>query len=222
MIEDKTILVLGSAGSIGSKISINFLKEGAKVIFADISKQEIKVKLENLNLNFKEDVWLESYIDINKESSFLKLIESIKNKFGKIDAMVNCTYPKTRNFGKTNYETSYEELCENLNLHLGGYFLSTKQLFNYFDSVRRGNIINFSSIYGFMNPDFILYKGTEMKMPIEYAACKAGIIQMTKYFAKLGLDNGIRCNCISPGGVEDMQPQSFQKTYASKTISKRL
>ena len=46
------------------------------------------------------------------------------------------------------------------------------------------SIVNFGSIYGIMPPRFDIYDNTCMTMPVEYAAIKAGIIHMSKYFAK--------------------------------------
>ena len=52
-----------------------------------------------------------------------------------------------------------------------------------------------------------------MTMPVEYAAIKGGIINLTKYLASYLGPHGIRVNAISPGGVFDNQPESFVKNY---------
>ena len=46
-------------------------------------------------------------------------------------------------------------------------------------------------------------------MPVEYAAIKSSIIQLTKYFAQYFKKDNIRVNCLSPGGILDNQPESF-------------
>ena len=48
--------------------------------------------------------------------------------------------------------------------------------------IMSGNIINMSSIYGAIAPRFAIYTGTNMTMPVEYAAVKSAIIHLTRYF----------------------------------------
>ena len=64
-----------------------------------------------------------------------------------------------------------------------------------------------------MAPRFEVYAGSSMTMPVEYAAIKSAVIQLTKYFAKYFLKDGIRCNALSPGGILDQQPDSFTSSY---------
>ena len=53
-----------------------------------------------------------------------------------------------------------------------------------------------------------------MTMPVEYAAIKAGIIHITRYFAQYYKKQGIRVNAVSPGGIMDQQPEQFLAAYA--------
>ena len=85
-----------------------------------------------------------------------------------------------------------------------------------------GNLILFSSIQGINAPKFSHYKNTKMSSPIEYSAVKAGIINMTKYLAKMNKGKNIKINCISPGGILDKQPKSFKKKYQDSCLSKGL
>ena len=59
------------------------------------------------------------------------------------------------------------------------------------------SIINISSIYGVVGPDWSLYSGTEINNPAAYSISKAGIVHMTKWLAST-LAPKIRVNCISP------------------------
>lgn len=70
------------------------------------------------------------------------------------------------------------------------------------------------SIYGFAAPRFEIYVGTEMTTPVECAAIKRAIINLTKYLVLYLGKYNIRVNCISPGGVYDYQPESFVKKYS--------
>ena len=96
---------------------------------------------------------------------------------------------------------------------LGSAILFSKEITKYFLSEGKGNLIHISSIQGIRAPKFDHYIGTEMSSPIEYAAIKAGIIAITKWLAKYYKNNGMRINCISPGGIKDNQPDSFLSNY---------
>ena len=87
---------------------------------------------------------------------------------------------------------------------------------------KSGSIINFSSIYGINAPDFSVYNGTDIDMPIAYAEIKGGINMLTKYIAsKYGKFN-VRANIIAPGGVFDNQQEIFVKNYENKVPLKRM
>ena len=85
-----------------------------------------------------------------------------------------------------------------------------------------GSIINFSSIYGVVGPNFSIYKGTKMTTPPAYPLIKGGIIAMTKYFATYFAKDNIRINCISPGGVYDNHDERFVKKYEQLTPLGRM
>jgi NAD(P)-dependent dehydrogenase (short-subunit alcohol dehydrogenase family) len=85
-----------------------------------------------------------------------------------------------------------------------------------------GSIINLASIYGIVAPDFSIYEGTELTMPVAYASIKAGIIALTKYIATYFGHDNIRANTVSPGGIYDNQPPSFVDKYSRKTPLGRM
>jgi NAD(P)-dependent dehydrogenase (short-subunit alcohol dehydrogenase family) len=119
-------------------------------------------------------------------------------------------------------EVEYHDFCESLSLHLGGYFLVSQRFAMAFRSQGRGNIVNISSIYGLFAPRFELYEGTHMTSAVEYAAIKAGIVSLTRYFAQYYLRDGVRCNSIAPGGIRDNQPEEFMSRYDSMCGDKGL
>jgi len=92
----------------------------------------------------------------------------------------------------------------------------------YFSKAGGGSIVSLSSIYGVIAPRFDIYEGTDMTMPVEYAAIKSGIIHLTKYFTRYFSGNGIRFNCVSPGGIIDRQPKEFLDKYRKYSVSKGM
>jgi len=105
---------------------------------------------------------------------------------------------------------------------LGGYFLVAQQFGLLFREQGEGNIINMGSIYGVMAPRFDIYEGTPMTMPVEYAAIKSAVIHLTQYLAQYFKGNGVRVNCISPGGILDNQPEAFLQKYNAHCSGKGM
>ncbi|MFC1815078.1 SDR family oxidoreductase, partial [Thermodesulfobacteriota bacterium] len=116
----------------------------------------------------------------------------------------------------------YKSIKENLINHLGGYFLCTQKMAIMMKKQRAGSIINFSSIYGVVGPNFSIYENTKMTAPPVYPLIKGGIISMTKYFATYFSKDNIRVNCISPGGIFDGQDERFVKKYIKLTPLGRM
>jgi len=61
-----------------------------------------------------------------------------------------------------------------------------------------------------------------MEPPAAYSAIKGGLINATRYLASKYGKEGIRFNCVSPGGIFDHQPESFVKAYETKVPLKRM
>jgi NAD(P)-dependent dehydrogenase (short-subunit alcohol dehydrogenase family) len=152
-------------------------------------------------------------LDITHQDSISEVIRRTEERHGRVDAVVNNAYPRNARYGRRVEEVTYEDFCDNTSAHLGGYFLVMQQFALHFRSKGGGNIVNMSSIYGVMAPRFEVYAGTSMTMPVEYAAIKSGIVHLTRYFAQYFKRNGVRVNCISPGGVRGNQPQAFLQKY---------
>ena len=217
-LKNKTVIITGGAGLIGSAFSGECARCKANVVVVDIDEkkgnelvEQIKKETENSNIMFQR-------CDITNTNDILNLIDMTLNKFGKIDALVNNAYPRNKNYGRKFEDIIYEDFCENVNMHLGGYFLITQQVAKVMIKQNHGNIVNMASIYGFSVPRFEIYEGTDMTMPVEYAAIKGGIINLTKYLASCLGKYNIRVNSISPGGVFNNQPESFVKKYSEKVV----
>lgn len=222
LLNGKVILVTGGAGLLGQEFVRAIVENGGIAIIGDINEKEgqrICQKLCNVlnsnNINYYT-------LDITSKESIQKCISFLDKNFGKVDALVNNAYPRNKNYGRHFFDVEYEDFCENVSLHLGGYFLASQQFASYFKKQKYGNIINIASIYGVVAPKFEIYTGTNMTVPIEYAAIKSAIIHLTRYMAKYFKGLNIRVNCISPGGIVDNQPEIFLNEYLKKCINKGM
>ena len=208
-LNNKVIIVTGSNGRIGNQVVKDLIKNKATVISCDLKKPKKK-----LNNFFK--------LDVTNEKKTENFFKSIKKKYKKIDCLVHCAYPKTKDWG-TNFEKlKYKSLSKNLSLQLGGSILLSKQIIKIFRRQNYGNLVLLSSIQGVSAPKFEHYKDTKMSSPIEYSAIKSGIISITKYLARLMRNTKVRVNCVSPGGILDKQPNKFLKAYRDSCNSKGM
>jgi len=210
----KVIVVTGGAGLLGKEFIREILTNSGTAILTDIKISLAKNFIDKMKIEYPDNFYARN-MDITNKSSINLLINDILKRYGGIDCLVNNAYPKNKNYGKQIEDVSYEDFSENISTHVGGYFLTSQQFGSFFKNHKGGNIINIGSIYGTLAPRFELYKNTEMTVPVEYAAIKSSIIQLTKYFAQYFKKDNIRVNCLSPGGVLDNQPASFVRSYNS-------
>ena len=213
--KNKVALVTGGLGLIGKEIVRGLNDFGASVCIADINERQMEGLENRAAVNFQN-------LDITSEDSIRQTLETVIKQFKKIDILVNCAYPRTSDWGALCEDVSFDSWKMNLNSHLGGYFLCCQKVAEQMKLQGGGSIINFASIYGIVAPDFSIYKGSTMTMPVAYSAIKGGIIALSKYMATYYAKDNIRVNCVSPGGVFDKQPDCFVERYADKTPLGRM
>jgi NAD(P)-dependent dehydrogenase (short-subunit alcohol dehydrogenase family) len=217
-LKKKIVIITGGAGLLGSAFSRECARCNVNVVVVDIDEKRGNELVEQVKKETKNSNIMFQYCDITNTNDIQNLIDTTLSKFGKIDALVNNAYPRNKNYGRKFEDVSFEDFCENVNMHLGGYFLITKEFSKVMMKQNYGNIINMASIYGFSAPKFEIYDGTDMTMPVEYAAIKGAIINLTKYLATYLGKYNIRVNAISPGGVFNNHPESFVKKYSEKVV----
>lgn len=214
MLENKVVVVSGGAGLIGKQFCFSIAQSGGVAIVADINL-EMATKVANEICQKFPGKAEAAQLDITNKDSVNRLITSLKDKYEHIDALVNNAYPRNKNYGRKIEDVAYEDFCENVGLHLGGYFLVSQQFCLFFKEQGHGNIVNMGSIYGVIAPRFDVYEQVHFTMPVEYAAIKSAVIHLTSYFAQYFKKDGVRVNCLCPGGVLDKQPQAFLESYNS-------
>lgn len=221
MLLNKVVVITGGAGTIGQCFARGIAAKGGIAVAADIDLDAAK-RLARESSNAASGRIEAAHLDITRKDSICALIADLRQRYGRIDAVVNNAYPRNRNYGRKLEEVTYTDFCENVDMHLGGYFLVAQQFCLTFKENGGGNVINMSSIYGTMTPRFEVYNGTSMTMPVEYAAIKSAIVQLTRYFAQYFKSTGIRVNCLSPGGIVAEQTAEFLGAYNRHCASKGM
>jgi NAD(P)-dependent dehydrogenase (short-subunit alcohol dehydrogenase family) len=218
-LEGRTVVITGGAGLIGRGFVRAVAENGGVAIIADIDETSGNKVRSELATESGVDKIEFIKVDITSRESIQTMIGSILERHQTVDALVNNAYPRNKNYGRKFEDVTYEDFCENVNLHLGGYFLMSQQVSRVMVKQKSGVIVNIASIYGFMAPRFDLYEDANFTSPIEYSAIKGGLLSLTRYLASYLGEHGIRVNAISPGGVYDNQPESFVTRYCRKTLT---
>jgi len=221
MLSGKVVVITGGAGLLGRKFCFAVAEQRGIAVVADRdadASARVVAEIVAKHPDHAEAVAM----DITDKDSIVMAMSKLRERHKRIDAVVNNAYPRNRNYGRKLEDVAYADFCENVGMHLGGYFLVAQQFGLLFREQGEGNIINMGSIYGVMAPRFDIYEGTPMTMPVEYAAIKSAVIHLTQYLAQYFKGNGVRVNCISPGGILDNQPEAFLQKYNAHCSGKGM
>lgn len=207
-LKNKIVVITGSNGLLGKAIVETLKSQSVTAVGTDVRFDSAG------DNNFT--------MDITSEESVKDIVSKIVGKYGRIDGWINSAYPRTSDWGKKVEDVPFESWRKNVDMHLNGYFLCSRTALEQMRKQGSGSLINISSIYGSLAPDFSVYEGTDMTMPVAYSAIKGGINALTKYLAAYYGPFGVRVNAVSPGGVFDGQPESFVQRYIAKVPLRRM
>jgi len=220
----KTALITGAGGLLGPKHAAALIEFGARAIITDHHEDRAIEKAAELNNQYGKEVAIPFYMDVTNKSS----IESVVNKFDKIDILINnaAKDPKVKKESGLTPSSRFETMTpeywfEGINAALNGTFFCSQVIANKMLKTGGGVILNISSDLGVIAPDQRIYRKegvdeeSQNVKPITYSAAKWGIIGMTKYLAVYFAKKNIRVNCLSPTGVYNDHPEDFVDKLSS-------
>jgi NAD(P)-dependent dehydrogenase (short-subunit alcohol dehydrogenase family) len=210
-------VVTGGAGLIGSAVCEALADHGARVVVADLAADRGRALASSLG---DEAAFVRT--DVTSEADVRSLVDVTVEEYGGLDVLVNAAYPRNDGYGRRYEDVDVDDWRENVDKHLTGCYLPTSYATRTMVDSGGGSVVNFGSIYGMQAPDFTVYDGTEMTSPVEYAAIKGGIVNLTRYLASYLGPAGIRVNAVSPGGVFDGQEETFVDAYERRTPLGRM
>jgi NAD(P)-dependent dehydrogenase (short-subunit alcohol dehydrogenase family) len=156
-IKDQVVIFTGAAGLIGSAACIELAKEGANLCLIDPAKEQLDKLVSNLKANYNIKVLSFSNLDILDPTQVDDMLVQVMKQIGNPTCLINCAYPRTSDWHLKFESIPIESWQSNVDHHLNGYFLMTQRVARVMMKNRAGNIINFSSIYGLVGPDFSIY-----------------------------------------------------------------
>ncbi len=219
-LKGRVALVTAGAGPLfGSSLSEGLAEAGATVITASRSLER--------NQDFADQLRQQGYdahgmqLDISDAASISQLRDQLLAQFGRLDVLVNSALARDGHVGRFDEQTG-EHCLRSAEGDFAGLFEICRAFLPAMIEQRRGSIINISSIYGVVANDPSLYAGTDMKQPPTYNFVKAGMINFTRYLACYYGKQGVRANCISPGGYFNNQPEPFLQRYQQRVPIGRM
>ena len=208
MLEGKNIIVTGGNGLIGREICDDIRRKGGNSINFDIDHK-----------NAAEENFV---CDITNPESIADTLNKVEQKFGEIHGLVNNAYPRTKDWGTAFEDLSYDSLKTNVDWQMNSYLNFCKLIIPFLRKGNGGSVVNMTSIYGVVGNDFTIYERTSIEPPFAYSAIKGGLINATRFLASKYGKEGMRFNCVSPGGIFDHQPKFFVDAYENKVPMKRM
>jgi len=229
-LSDRVAVVTGGAGFLGQQFSEALSEAGANIVIADINQSAANDAADMLNR--KRGSALGVGLDVTDPSSVQNLMDQTLSKFGRLDILVNSAAldPKFELQHQSQHVTSFEDFPlqawqEALEVNLTGMFLTCQYAAREMKKSGTGSLINICSTYGITGPDQRIYESLgepRQYKPVYYSVSKAGVLGLTKYIATYYEGTEIRCNALTPGGVERDHTPAFKEAYSSRTVLGRM
>jgi NAD(P)-dependent dehydrogenase (short-subunit alcohol dehydrogenase family) len=189
---DKVACVTGSARGIGWEIAQAYAQEGFRIVICDLQQADVDRALAQLEL--PRENMLGQRADVTDEDDVAGLFRAVKEKFGKVDVLVNnagFAWPRGGPIDLEVAETPLDVWRQVLDANLTGTFLCSREALKIMRAQGFGAIINISSPQG--------KQGKVLRGP--YSAAKFGVEGLTQVMALENREHSIRINALDPGGI---------------------
>jgi len=213
LLENKVALVSGAGSGIGRSIALNYAKEGAKVVVADINEEHADATVKLIKENGGEAIAVKA--DSSKAEENKRLVEIVVTQYGRLD--IACNNAGIGGPAKPTAEYAPEEWDRVIALNLNGVFYACKYQLQQMEKNGGGAIINIASIHG------------QVAAPNSpaYTASKHAVVGLTKNIAAEYATKNIRCNAVGPGYIEtpllsDNLSEEAKDAIAAKSPINRL
>ncbi len=191
-LKDKVTLITGGAAGIGKATALRFAEEGAKVVICDINEEAGAALLPDLGPAARFDK-----VNVADRKEVQAWVESVVAQYGRVDVLINnAGITRDALFVKMKDGELVKQMDESafdlvVLVNLKGVFNCTQAVVPFMIKQGGGVIVNASSVVG-------LYGNFGQT---NYVATKAGVIGMTKVWARELGRFGVRVNAVAPGFI---------------------
>ncbi len=195
ILKDKVAVITGAAQGVGAVTAKLFAQEGASVILTDINYPFVFETANNLAKQGYKAV--AKRLNVADSPNAKAVVEEICNIFGTIHIWVNNAGITEKSDISHISERSWDKM---LDINLKGTFFYTQAVFDIMKKQNYGKLIHLSSLAGLCG---------SLTSSASYAIAKAGILNLSKCFAKAGAKYGITSNCICPGHISTKMAETL-------------
>ena len=188
-LKDRVIIVTGGANGIGRAYCEGLVKEGAKVVIADIDQQAAENLARSLGEGGHDALVIN--VDVSEPAATEEMAQATIDRFGRIDGLINnaALFQRPAMSRVPFDEIPVEEWDRLMAVNLRGIFLCCKSVVPHMKESRSGKIVNISSGTVFFGSTNLLH----------YVTSKAGVIGLTRGLARELGEFNINVNAIAPG-----------------------
>jgi NAD(P)-dependent dehydrogenase (short-subunit alcohol dehydrogenase family) len=205
----KVAIITGGAGLLGQQHAQAIADAGGMAVYVDV----VECKAQD-NIYFYK-------ADVTKCPPIRAVLDFTLAAFGRVDALINNAAINSQEGETFAFETqSSTRWKKELGVGLTGAFLCSQIIGGYMAANGGGVIVNIGSDFANIAPDPRCY--TPKVKPASYSVVKHGLLGLTKYLAAYWGDKGVRCNMLSPGGVENGQGAEFIGKIAERVPMGRM
>ena len=188
--EGRTALVTGGGGAcIGAPTALRFAEEGAAVVVCDLHERRNRKTAERIRQETGARA-LDFTLDIADRAAVDRMLERASRELPPIDILV-CNAAENRLGKIAEYDPA--DWDRTIDVSLTANFYLARRLLPGMMERRRGNIVNISSIAGWIGDP-----NPERGEPA-YSAAKAALFALTRNIAAEAGPYGVRCNAVAPG-----------------------
>ena len=199
----KTVLITGATRGIGFAIAEEFAKAGANLAICASHEAGLQETAEKLAA-YGSKVYTQ-VVNIANADACESFVANALKEFGQVDVLVNNAGITKDNLTVRMSEEDWDAV---INVNLKGTFLMSKAALKVMFKKRCGSIVNISSVVGEMgNPG-----------QANYVASKAGVIGLTKTFAKEFGSRNVRVNAVAPGFVQTAMTEQLSQEVKDKAL----
>jgi len=218
----KRVLLVGATGVLGRGYARELAARGARLAIADRPGSDVLAYASELGCHGVE-------ADVADEASVVAGVASALGRLGGLDGVVNNAAATGEGLMREGDAFApFEDYPlavwrRTLEVNLTGPFLVCREAGRAMRAAGAGgSIVNVSSVYGLVGPDHRIYEGQPFRSFPGYSASKAGVLGLTRWLATWWGADGIRVNCVTPGGVFNGHDPRFAEAYAARTPMGRM